>query len=94
MLPGGVPVEVVQMVLGHWSPAVALQVYAHIMKRSQRNSWRASTLQLAERRGTRGVLNSTESNESGSLSEQLDKRGFRSTLSLKLGNRYNHRAVS
>ena len=34
MLSGGVPIEVVQMVLGHSSPAVTRQGYAHIMKRA------------------------------------------------------------
>jgi site-specific recombinase XerD len=34
MLSGGVPIEVVQMVLGHSSPAVTRQVYAHVMKQA------------------------------------------------------------
>jgi integrase len=29
-----VPIDVVQMILGHASPAVTRQVYAHIMKRA------------------------------------------------------------
>lgn len=32
LLAGGVPIEVVQMILGHASPAVTRQVYAHLMR--------------------------------------------------------------
>lgn len=34
LLAAGVPIEVVQMILGHSSPTVTRQVYAHVMKRS------------------------------------------------------------
>lgn len=34
MLAGGVPIEVVQMILGHSSPAVTRQVYAHVMRQA------------------------------------------------------------
>jgi integrase len=34
LLAGGVPIDVVQMILGHASPAVTRQVYAHLMKRA------------------------------------------------------------
>lgn len=33
MLAGGVPIEVVQMILGHASPDVTRKVYAHLMRR-------------------------------------------------------------
>jgi integrase len=32
LIAGGVPIEVVQMILGHSSPAVTRQVYAHLMR--------------------------------------------------------------
>ena len=50
MLSGGVPIEVVQMILGHSSPAVTRQVYAHIMKRATAQQLETSTLPLTERR--------------------------------------------
>jgi integrase len=34
MLSGGVPIEVVRMILGHSSPAVTRGVYAHLMRRA------------------------------------------------------------
>jgi integrase len=33
LLAGGVPIEVVQMILGHSTPAVTRKVYAHIMRK-------------------------------------------------------------
>ena len=33
LLAGGVPIEVVQMILGHSSPTVTREVYAHVMKK-------------------------------------------------------------
>jgi integrase len=42
MLSGGVPVEIVQMILGHSSPAVTRRVYAHLMRPRQRRSRRPS----------------------------------------------------
>ena len=34
LLAGGVPIEIVQLVLGHSSPAVTRRVYAHVMKKA------------------------------------------------------------
>jgi site-specific recombinase XerD len=34
LLAGGVPIDVVQMILGHSSPAVTRQVYAHILRKA------------------------------------------------------------
>ena len=34
MLAGGVPIELVQMILGHSSPVVTRQVYAHVMRQT------------------------------------------------------------
>lgn len=33
MLAGGVPIEIVQMILGHSSPEVTRRVYAHLMRK-------------------------------------------------------------
>ena len=33
LLAGGVPIEVVQMILGHASPDVTRRVYAHVMRK-------------------------------------------------------------
>ena len=32
LLAGGVPIEVVQMILGHSSPSITRRVYAHVMR--------------------------------------------------------------
>ena len=34
MLAGGVPIEIVQMILGHASPVVTRRVYAHLMRKT------------------------------------------------------------
>jgi integrase len=34
LLSGGVPLEIVQMILGHSSPAITRQVYAHILRKA------------------------------------------------------------
>jgi integrase len=34
MLSGGVPIEIVQLILGHSSPAVTRRVYAHLMRKA------------------------------------------------------------
>ena len=34
LLAGGVPIEVVQMILGHASPEITRKVYGHLMKSS------------------------------------------------------------
>jgi intergrase/recombinase len=33
MLAGGVPIEIVQMILGHSDPEVTREVYAHLMRK-------------------------------------------------------------
>ena len=34
LLAGGVPIEIVQMILGHSSPEVTRKVYAHLMRKA------------------------------------------------------------
>jgi Phage integrase family len=34
MLAGGVPIEIVQMILGHSSPEITRRVYAHLMRKT------------------------------------------------------------
>ncbi|WP_344802680.1 tyrosine-type recombinase/integrase [Microlunatus ginsengisoli] len=43
LISGGVPIEVVQMILGHSSPAVTRKVYAHLMKRATAGQVEAAT---------------------------------------------------
>jgi integrase len=52
MLAGGVPIEVVQMILGHSTPAVTRRVYAHVMRRVAAEQLEtASDLVTRHRRG-------------------------------------------
>jgi hypothetical protein len=50
MPSGGVPIEVVQMILGHSSPAVTPRVYAHPMGRATAEQFEAATKRLTEHR--------------------------------------------
>lgn len=50
MLSGGVPVEVVQMILGHSSPAVTRRVYAHLLRGATAEQVEAATAQLTMQR--------------------------------------------
>ena len=47
ILPGGVPVEVVQMILGHCSPAVTRRVYAHLLRGATAEQVEAATARLS-----------------------------------------------
>jgi integrase len=55
MLSGGVPIEVVQMILGHSSPAVTRQVYAHVMRRATAEQFVAGTRRLTDQRRDQSV---------------------------------------
>jgi integrase len=57
MLPGGVPIEVVQMILGHSSPAVTRRVYAHLMGRATAEQFEAGMSRLTEYRREQSVRN-------------------------------------
>lgn len=50
MLSGGVPIEVVQMILGHSSPAVTRRVYAHLMRKATAEQFEIATNRLTEHR--------------------------------------------
>ncbi len=50
LLAGGVPIEIVQMILGHSSPSVTRRIYAHVMKKrplSRSRSHRSSSRDIA-----------------------------------------------
>ena len=50
LLSGGVPLEIVQMILGHSSPAVTRQVYAHLMRKATAGQVEAATTALTRQR--------------------------------------------
>ncbi|MGL5824514.1 MAG: tyrosine-type recombinase/integrase [Nocardioides sp.] len=64
MLAGGVPIEVVQMILGHSSPAVTRQVYAHVMKRATADQVDAATELLTRHRRGLSVGNPANGEDS------------------------------
>jgi integrase len=64
MLSGGVPIEVVQMILGHSSAAVTRKVYAHLMKRATAEQFAAGTQRLTDQRRDQSVTNRAESDGS------------------------------
>jgi integrase len=57
LLAGGVPIEVVQMILGHSSPSVTRQVYAHVMRRATAEQVEAATDLLTRHRREQSVSN-------------------------------------
>lgn len=61
MLSGGVPVEVVQMILGHSSPAVTRRVYAHLLRGATAEQVEAATARLTMQRGEQSVSSEPES---------------------------------
>jgi integrase len=50
MLAGGVPIEVVQMVLGHSSPAVTRSVYRHMLRKATAEQVETATQLLTRHR--------------------------------------------
>jgi len=61
LLSGGVPIEIVQMILGHSSPAVTRQVYAHLMRRASAEQVEAAVRTLTDQRRDQSVSKATES---------------------------------
>lgn len=61
MLSGGVPVEIVQMILGHSSPAVTRRVYAHLMRKATTAQVEAAFAGLTEHSREQSVSNQAES---------------------------------
>jgi integrase len=64
MLAGGVPIEVVQMILGHSSPVVTRQVYAHLMKQATADQVDAATDLLTQHRRGQSVGNLNDQKDS------------------------------
>lgn len=55
MLAGGVPIEIVQMIMGHSSPDVTRKVYAHVMRQATTDQVNVATdLLTRHRRGPVG----------------------------------------
>ncbi len=50
LLAGGVPIEVVQMILGHSTPAVTRRVYAHVMRKATAEQVEAASELLTRHR--------------------------------------------
>lgn len=50
MLAGGVPIELVQRILGHSSPVVTRQVYAHVMRQTTADQVNTATDLLTRHR--------------------------------------------
>ena len=57
LLADGVPIEVVQMILGHSSPAVTRKVYAHVMKASTAAQVEAASDLITRHRRDQSVTN-------------------------------------
>jgi integrase len=61
LLAGGVPIEVVQMILGHASPEVTRGIYAHVMKKITAEQVERATRLLTRHRREQSVSNPAES---------------------------------
>jgi integrase len=61
LLSGGVPIEIVQLILGHSSPAVTRRVYAHLMRKASAEQVETAVRVLTEQRREQSVSNGTES---------------------------------
>ncbi|HEY5980726.1 MAG TPA: site-specific integrase [Microlunatus sp.] len=61
MISGGVPIEVVQMILGHSSPAVTRTVYAHLMRKATADQVEAATKPFREAVREQSVSNTRAS---------------------------------
>jgi integrase len=59
LLAGGVPIEVVQMILGHSSPAVTRKVYAHLMRKATATQVEMATKLLTRHRPRRRPKSTT-----------------------------------
>lgn len=52
LFAGGVPIEIVQMILGHSSPEVTRRVYSHVMRKATAEQVETATELLARHRRT------------------------------------------
>ena len=59
MLSGGVPIEIVQLILGHSSPAVTRKVYAHLMRKTSAQQVEAAVRAFTEQVREQSVSNTT-----------------------------------
>lgn len=56
MLAGGVPIEIVQLILGHSTPAITRRVYAHLMRKEAAQQVAEASKLLTRHRPDRGGL--------------------------------------
>ena len=75
MLSGGVPIEVVQMIMGHSSPAVTRLIYAHVLREETAKQVEAATDLLTRYRRDQSVTNSGESAVDGTAGPEEDGTG-------------------
>jgi integrase len=61
LLAGGVPIELVQMILGHASPEVTRKVYGHLMKSSAADQVEVASKLVTKHRREPSVGNEVES---------------------------------
>lgn len=61
MLAGGVPIEIVQLILGHASPDITRRVYAHVMKKATSALVETATRLLTRHRREQSVSKASES---------------------------------
>jgi integrase len=61
LLAGGVPIEVVQMILGHTSPEITRKVYAHVLRAGTAAQVEAATELLTRWRREQSVSKPSES---------------------------------
>jgi integrase len=61
LLAGGVPIEIVQMILGHATPDITRSVYAHVMKRATADLVETATRLLTKHRREQSVSNPAQS---------------------------------
>jgi integrase len=69
LLAGGVPIEVVQMILGHASPEVTRKVYGHLMKSSAADQVEVASQLVTKHRREQSVSKEVESADNGQLSD-------------------------
>jgi hypothetical protein len=87
MLASGVPVEIVQMILGHSSPAVTRQVYAHLMRKATTAQVDAALATVAERAREQSVSNEALSTGSAGPAARTYDRQIRRLLLYPLSYR-------
>jgi integrase len=82
LLSGGVPIEVVQMIMGHSSPAVTRKVYAHLLRQATADQVEAATEILTRHRREQSVSRTTGSETSPERSEPHEPPASRGETAL------------